>query len=222
MQVIHADAHEFCDSGIGLKRKVLRKRRYVQSRIAFIEQGPQRFIQKPGTNHRDHTKLGEAGDQAFDSRSSMRMMNIHEIALFTRCPRRNARGAQAVTGRHYWGLFCIAMAMALHSIVVGRFLGSSFFMLLFFWGWVAAAAYRGQLEAARAMAISMVVLLVGVAVVLALRPAEFQNELAYYTFALYPALVSWICVFFYVRYLLQKDERNVTPSQHGAPQRHSV
>ncbi len=107
--------------------------------------------------------------------------------------------------RRYWVLFWIAMGMAAHSFIVGRFLGSSFFMLLFFWGWVAAAAYRGKLESARAMAITMVVLLVSVAAVMALFRASFHNELAYYAFALYPAIVSWICVYFYVRHLMQAE-----------------
>jgi Ca2+/Na+ antiporter len=127
-----------------------------------------------------------------------------------------------MTDRRYWGLFWIAMAMAVHSVIVGRLLGSSFFMLLFFWGWVAAAAYRGKLESARAMAITMVVLLVGVTVVLALRPAEFQNELAYYTFALYPALVSWICVYFYVRHLMQRDDHSAPLHRRAAPQRRNL
>jgi Ca2+/Na+ antiporter len=127
-----------------------------------------------------------------------------------------------VTDRRYWGLFWIAMAMAVHSIIVGRYLGSSFFMLLFFWGWVAASAYRGRLESARAMAIIMVFLLVGVAVALALRPDQFQTDLAYYAFALYPALVSWICVFFYVRHLLQQDGRGAPLERRGAAQRHTA
>lgn len=107
--------------------------------------------------------------------------------------------------RRYWVLFWIAIGMAAHSFVVGRFLGSSFFMLLFFWGWVAAAAYRGKLDSARAMAITMVVLLVSVAAVMALFQASFHNELAYYAFALYPAIVSWICVYLYVRHLMQAE-----------------
>jgi hypothetical protein len=72
------------------------------------------------------------------------------------------------------------------------------------------------------MAITMVVLLVGVTVVLALRPAEFQNELAYYTFALYPALVSWICVYFYVRHLMQRDGHSAPLRRPAAPQRRAV
>jgi Ca2+/Na+ antiporter len=127
-----------------------------------------------------------------------------------------------VKSRPYWVLFWIAMALAAHSAIVGRLLGSSFFMLLFFWGWVAAAAYRGHLESARAMSITMIVLLAGVAVALALRPSEFQNDLAYYTFALYPALVSWICVFIYVRHLMQRDDRSISMLDHASRQRRTA
>ena len=127
-----------------------------------------------------------------------------------------------MTDRRYWGLFWIAVAMAAHSAVVGRFLESSFFMLLFFWGWVAAAAYRGRLESARSMAITMMLILAAVAVALALRPAGFQDGLAYYTFALYPALVSWACVYAYVRHLMQKDGQGNTLRRPGAPQRRAV
>jgi Ca2+/Na+ antiporter len=124
--------------------------------------------------------------------------------------------------KRYWLLFWIAMAMAAHSAIVGRLLGSSFFMLLFFWGWVAAAAYRGQLESAKAMAITMIVILVGTSVVLAFRPVNFNTELAYYTFALYPALVSWICVYFYVRHLLRKEGQLMVPAGNPVPQRRAV
>jgi Ca2+/Na+ antiporter len=114
--------------------------------------------------------------------------------------------------QRYWVLFWIAIGMAVHSFIVGRFLGSSFFMLLFFWGWVAAAAYRGRLESARAMTITMVVLLVVVAAAMAFLRTEYE-QLAYYAFALYPAIVSWICVYFYIRHLMQKDG----PVRHVAP-----
>ena len=110
-----------------------------------------------------------------------------------------------VTSQRYWVLFWIAMGMAAHSFIIGRFLGSSFFMLLFFWGLVAAAAYRGKLESARAMAITMVVLLVSVAAAMALFRASLHDGPAYYAFALYPAIVSWICVYLYVRHLMQAE-----------------
>lgn len=132
------------------------------------------------------------------------------------------KGAIAVMNKRYWVLFWIAMAMAAHSAIVGRLLGSSFFMLLFFWGWVAAAAYKGQLESARAMAITMIVILVGTSVALALRPVNFTTGLAYYTFALYPALVSWICVYFYIRHLLRKEGQPMVTSPGPVPQRRAV
>lgn len=114
-------------------------------------------------------------------------------------------------GKHrYWGLFWIAVGMAAHSLLVGRLLGSSFFMLVFFWGWVAAAAYRRELRAAQAMVIPMIFLLVTTAVAMALLPAHFPQDMGYLTFALYPALVSWVCVFFYVRHLQQKEVRAVS------------
>jgi Ca2+/Na+ antiporter len=124
--------------------------------------------------------------------------------------------------KKYWVLFWVAIAMAAHSAIVGRLLGSSFFMLLFFWGWVAAAAYRGHLESAKSMAITMVVILVGTSVALALRPGEFRNELAYYTFALYPALVSWICVYVYVRHLLRREGQPAVALRSPVPQRRMV
>jgi hypothetical protein len=95
-------------------------------------------------------------------------------------------------------------------------------MLLFFWGWVAAAAYRGQLESAKSMAIVMVILLTGTAVALAFQPVNLANDLAYYTFAFYPALVSWICVYFYVRHLLQRDANGVPMRPRPGPQRRAV
>lgn len=124
--------------------------------------------------------------------------------------------------KRYWVLFWIALAMAAHSAIVGRLLGSSFFMLLFFWGWVAAAAYRGELESAKAMAITMIVILVGVSAALALGPSNFTTDLAYYTFALYPALVSWICVYAYVRHLLRRDGEPNLPARSPVPQRRTA
>ena len=135
---------------------------------------------------------------------------------------RNVLGAVLVITKRYWLLFWIAVAMAVHSAIVGRLLGSSFFMLLFFWGWVAAAAYRGQLESAKSMAIVMVILLTLTAAALAFQPVDLAKDLAYYTFALYPALVSWICVFFYVRHLLQRDQHGVPMPRRPAPQRRTV
>lgn len=104
----------------------------------------------------------------------------------------------------YWGLFWIAAGLSIHAFVVGKFLGSSFFMMLFFWGFVAISALRGSLEAAQSMAVVMTVMLAGVTLATVLGGGA-ANELAYMTFALYPALVSWVSVFFYIRYLRARD-----------------
>ena len=104
----------------------------------------------------------------------------------------------------YWGLFWIAAGLSAHAVIVGRQLESSFFLMFFFWGFVAMSALRGALEAAQSMAIAMVLLWVGVAAVTYFGHAPVP-DLAYTTFALYPALVSWISVFFYIRYLRHRD-----------------
>lgn len=104
----------------------------------------------------------------------------------------------------YWVLFWIAAGLAVHAFVVGRQLESSFFMMMFFWGFVAISALRGSLQIAQSMAVIMVIVLSG----LTLAPyvaASQPHSLAYGTFALYPALVSWVSVFFYIRYLRRRD-----------------
>lgn len=104
----------------------------------------------------------------------------------------------------YWGLFWMASALSLHAFVVGKQLESSFFIMMFFWGFVAISAFRGSLETAQSMAVVMVMILGGLtgATLFGLTP---KPSLAYTAFALYPALVSWISVFFYIRYLRHRD-----------------
>lgn len=104
----------------------------------------------------------------------------------------------------YWGLFWIAAGLSVHAVLVGRQLESSFFVMLFFWGFVAFSALRGSLETAQSMAIVMVLLL-GALTAATLAGKTGTPSLAYTTFALYPALVSWISVFFYIRYLRHRD-----------------
>ena len=61
--------------------------------------------------------------------------------------------------KRYWGLFWIASALSVHAFIVGKQLQSSFFIMLFFWGFVAIGAFRGALQTAQSMAIVMVILL---------------------------------------------------------------
>lgn len=104
----------------------------------------------------------------------------------------------------YWGLFWIAAGLSVHAVLVGRQLESSFFLMLFFWGFVAFCALRGRLEAAQTMAVVMVMLLGGVTAA-GLFGGTPEPSLAYSTLALYPALVSWLSVLFYIRYLRHRD-----------------
>jgi hypothetical protein len=104
----------------------------------------------------------------------------------------------------YWGLFWISTGLAAHAFVVGRQLESTFFMMMFFWGFVAVSALRGSLEIAQAMSVVMVLVLGGMTVAPMLGHGA-PPSLAYTTFALYPAIVSWISVFFYIRYLRRRD-----------------
>lgn len=117
------------------------------------------------------------------------------------------------TAPRHWGLFWIAAAMALHALVVGGMLQSLFFLMAFFWGWVAVAALRDKLEAAQAMAVVMTALLLAAAGLSLQQGGGGPADVAYYTFALYPALVSWVCVFFYIRFLITKDK---APKPSGA------
>ena len=76
--------------------------------------------------------------------------------------------------------------------------------MLFFWGFVAICALRGALQAAQSMTIVMVILL-GTLSIATLTGGTAPPSLAYTTFALYPAIVSWLSVFVYIRYLRKRD-----------------
>lgn len=108
-------------------------------------------------------------------------------------------------GARYWGLFWVAAALSLHAFVVGKQLESTFFLMVFFWGFVAISAFRGSLETAQSMAVVMIMIMGGMAgaSLLGITP---KPSLAYTTFALYPALVSWVSVFFYIRFLRRRDD----------------
>ena len=119
----------------------------------------------------------------------------------------------------YWGLFWIAAGLSLHAAVVGKLLSSNFFMMLFFWGFVGIAGLRGALNTAQSMAIVMMVFLSGLAVFTVMRGTQSSADVAYTAFALYPAVVSWISVFFYIRFLRLRDEGHMTYRRPMVPQR---
>lgn len=106
--------------------------------------------------------------------------------------------------KRYWGLFWIAAGLSAHAAIVGGQLESNFFLMLFFWGFVAMMALRGSLELAQSMAVLMIMLL-AVICGAALFGAAPRSDLAYTTFALYPSLVSWISVLIYIRFLRRRE-----------------
>lgn len=121
----------------------------------------------------------------------------------------------------YWGLFWIAAVLSVHALVVGKLLGSSFFVMMFFWGWVAVHALRGTLEAAQTMVITVCVMLFGIVALIVAYPHYFEHELAYYSFALYPAMVSWASAYFYIRHLRAKQHASMADSSFPHSRRHA-
>lgn len=114
--------------------------------------------------------------------------------------------------KRYWALFWLAAGLGVHAFVVGNLLGSMFFVMVFFWGWVAVHALRGELDVAQAMVITMCLVLFATAGLLIAYPQYFEHELAYYSLALYPAMVSWTSVYFYIRHLRTKARATMPPS----------
>ena len=121
--------------------------------------------------------------------------------------------------KRYWVLFCLAACLGLHALVVGKILGSTFFVMVFFWGWVAVYALRGQLDVAQAMVITMCVLLFATVGLVIAYPHYFQNEFGYYSLALYPAMVSWTSTYFYIRHLRSKARSEYLQGRRLAGQR---
>ena len=109
-----------------------------------------------------------------------------------------------MANKRYWALFLLAAGLGIHALVVGQMLASMFFVMIFFWGWVAVCALRGELELAQAMVITMCILLFATVTMIIAYPHYFEHELAYYSLALYPAMVSWTSVYFYIRHLRTK------------------
>lgn len=99
-----------------------------------------------------------------------------------------------------WTLVMIALGMTAYSLLVGRHLGSSFFLSALSWGWVAVCGIRGRLEAARDMALVMSALMV-CAIALLLWAGDARSAGNLLSLGVVPSLVIWGCVILYVRHL---------------------
>ena len=98
--------------------------------------------------------------------------------------------------------------MAVHAVVIGRYLGSVFFLTAFAWAWVGVAALRGDLASARTMVLTMIgVLLISSALMLWLGVRQ-DGLAAIFSLAIVPGAVSWISVLFYIVYLSAGPEED--------------
>jgi hypothetical protein len=97
-----------------------------------------------------------------------------------------------------------SLVMAVHALVVGRYLESTFFLAAFPWGWVALTALLDRLDMARAMGITMTGLLLLTSAILLLNITPFsQGDLVpLYSLGLFPSLIIWVCLPVFIRYLL--------------------
>lgn len=101
----------------------------------------------------------------------------------------------------------ISLVLALHSLAVSRFLASSFFLIVCFcWLWVGMAALFDRLAAARAMATTMIVISLVVALPMQATRLRFVDARAFYFLAMLPALIAWICVHLFIRHLEKAED----------------
>lgn len=91
-------------------------------------------------------------------------------------------------------LFVVASLMAVHALLVGRYLGSAFFITAFPCGWVAIAALRRDLAGARAMCFTMLCLIPVYLLSAHLLAESGASLVALYSLAAGPALVCWLCL----------------------------
>lgn len=95
---------------------------------------------------------------------------------------------------------------------MGRILPSSFFIVAFCWMWVGVAAATDRLDMAKPMAVTMMVLLACVAVAIKMTPLGRGNLAPLFSLALLPSLVSWACVYVYIRHAERGDDTTSAPA----------
>lgn len=116
----------------------------------------------------------------------------------------------------YPGVILTSLAMALHAAIVGRYLESVFFIVAFCWAWVAVTAYRDRLQSAQSMVLTMMVLLLFVVLPLSALRLASASLAAYLSLAIMPGIISWACMFIYIRHVSQRDENEEDVGFSGA------
>jgi hypothetical protein len=105
----------------------------------------------------------------------------------------------------YPGVILVSAAMAVHAAVVGRYLESVFFIIAFCWAWVGVTAFRDRLQSAQSMTLTMVALLVLIVLPVALLRLDAESLVAHLSLAIIPGIVSWACMFLYIRHVSEQD-----------------
>lgn len=115
----------------------------------------------------------------------------------------------------YPGVILTSLAMALHAALVGRYLESVFFIVAFCWAWVAVTALRDRLQSAQSMVLTMMGLLLCLVLPIAIARLSSTTLAAHLSLAIVPGIVSWACMFIYIRHVRQQDENDTEGNMSG-------
>lgn len=102
------------------------------------------------------------------------------------------------------GIILVSLIMAIHAVMIGRYLESVFFLMAFCWAWMGVTAFRDRLQLAQSMALIMVAILLLAALPLAVLNLDRASLTPYLSLALIPGVISWACMYFYIRHITVK------------------
>ena len=120
-------------------------------------------------------------------------------------------GVEVTLRSRYYLLALMAVLLGFYSLILSHNLRSVFLIVTFCWGWVAVAALFRRLEAIKVMSVTMVVLLLLTALVMAVTPFGRGDTTALYSLAWFPTLIAFGCTYYYALHLWQRDfEPNVS------------
>lgn len=111
----------------------------------------------------------------------------------------------------YPGVVLVSLVMALHTIMIGRYLESVFFIIAFCWGWMAVTAYRDRLKSAQSMALIMLGILVLIVLPMAVLRLDGSELFSYLSLAIVPGIISWSCMFVYIRHISKQNANGGEP-----------